>query len=385
MGEIGKKKKVLFVIESFSGGGAERVLCTILQHIDRKKFETIVCPIVDTGVYSQTVRDVVDCYKPIVKRKQNLWGKLYARILYKLVYYWLPLSLVYKLFVPKNNDVEIAFVEGFATKLLSFSSNKKSKKIAWVHIDFKRFHWTKSVYKSDDEERNVYARFEKIITVSKTAESSFVDTFPEFKDCVETLYNPINSDYIMQESQKAIGTIGKKDEGIVRLVSVGRLAPQKKYDRLLRIIKRLKEDGFPCELWLLGDGEMRKELENYVHTNHMEKNVMLLGFQKNPYQYLVHCDLFVCSSVSEGYSTAVTEALILGLPVVTTDCSGMKELLNDGEVGLITDNSEEALFEGVKYMLYDNRYKSYTSKAAEKGKQFSLNNLMRPIENILYL
>ena len=186
MGEIGKKKKVLFVIESFSGGGAERVLCTILQHIDREKFETIACPIVDTGVYCEIVRDVVDSYKPIVKRKQSLLGKLYARILYKLVYYWLPLSLVYKLFVPKHNDVEVAFIEGFATKLLSFSSNKKSKKIAWVHIDFKHFHWTTSVYKSNDEERDVYSRFDKIITVSKTAESSFLETFPDFQGCVET-------------------------------------------------------------------------------------------------------------------------------------------------------------------------------------------------------
>ena len=94
--------------------------------------------------------------------------------------------------------------------------------------------------------------------------------------------------------------------------------------------------------------------------------------------------MFVCSSLSEGYSTAVTEALILGLPVITTNCSGMHELLKDGECGIITENSEEALYLGLKELL-NNPYqlKVLKVKSEERGQEFSLHNLVSSIENLL--
>ena len=110
----------------------------------------------------------------------------------------------------------------------------------------------------------------------------------------------------------------------------------------------------------------------------------LWGFQTNPYAYLKHCDLFVCSSVSEGYSTAVTEALILGLPVITTDCSGMNELLLNGKCGVITENSEDALYLGLKNILeHPDLLGYYKHQAQDRGKDFSLLNLLSPIEKIL--
>lgn len=78
-----------------------------------------------------------------------------------------------------------------------------------------------------------------------------------------------------------------------------------------------------------------------------------LGFQNNPYAFLKKADLFICSSISEGYSTAVTEAVILGLPVLTTDCAGMNEILDDGKYGMIVPNSEQALEDGLRKILSD--------------------------------
>ena len=116
----------------------------------------------------------------------------------------------------------------------------------------------------------------------------------------------------------------------------------------------------------------------------MQERVCLLGFHANPYKYLRQGDLFVCSSLSEGYSTAVTEALILGLPIITTDCSGMAELLQNGECGVITENDEAALYEGLKRLLADKSLlEHYRHKAIERGKEFSIEHLMKPIETIL--
>ena len=102
----------------------------------------------------------------------------------------------------------------------------------------------------------------------------------------------------------------------------------------------MKQSGYAFELWILGDGEEREMLQHYICKKQLEDCVTLWGFQTNPYAFMTQSDLFVCSSISEGYSTAVTEALILGLPVVTTDCSGMNELLQGAIVTLQREGNQ---------------------------------------------
>lgn len=376
------KKKVLFLIESLSGGGAEKVLVTLVNNLDRSKFDITLCCVVNTGKYISTLNSDIH-YTYIIPDISSLKGikRWYYSFLYHLVYQWLPLKWVYKLFVPQNKDVEVAFVEGFATKLLSHSTNRKSKKIAWVHIDLEQFHWTESIYKDIEEEQTCYQQYNQIITVSDTALSAFKRIFKEVRIPIQTLYNPIDSNEILSKGKEKISCIKTSK---IRLVSVGRLVHQKAYDRLLRIVNLLIQQNYPIELWIIGEGEEKSKLESYIRENGLGKVVTLWGFQTNPYAYLKHCDLFVCSSVSEGYSTAVTEALILGLPVITTRCSGMDELLLYGECGVITENSEEALYIGLKTLL-DNpeQLLFYKHQTESRGKDFSLKNLIHPIEHLL--
>ena len=378
-------KKILFLIESLSGGGAEKVLTTLLQHLDYSKFDVTLCCITDIGKYVEEVKPYVH-YTYILPNPTQLkgWKKLIYKIKYKLIYNWLPLKWVYQWFVPHHTDVEIAFVEGFATKLLFYSTNHKAKKIAWVHIDLEQFHWTQSIYKDIATEEKCYQHYNQIVTVSKTATKAFQRKFKNVTKPLQTLYNPIDSEEIILKSIESISLPPKNDQ-YIRLVSIGRFTKQKAYFRLLRIITKLKEDNYPIELWLLGDGEDRVVLEQYIKEHQLESTVTLWGFQSNPYAYLAQCDLFVCSSISEGYSTAVTEALILGIPVITTDCSGMYELLKDGECGIITENSEEALYQGLKELLNNPvLLDQYKEKAITRGKDFSFEKLIEPIEKLLY-
>lgn len=374
------KQKLLFLIESLSGGGAEKVLSVLLKHIDKTKFDITLCTIVDTGIYVEEVKKYVK-YTFILgnPQKKSYIGKLLYKILYLLIYNILPARLTYTLFIPKDNDIEVAFIEGFCTKLLSHSTNKKAKKIAWVHIDLQKFPWIKNIYKNFEQEKASYSKYDQIVGVSNTVVSSVKKRYG--LNNVITLYNPIENFDIIQKSNEPI-TLPLKTQA-VRMVTVGRFVPQKAYDRLLRVIKRLYEDGYPIELWILGDGEQRPMLEEYINTYSLNKIVTLWGFQKNPYPYLKHSDIFVCSSISEGYSTAVTEALILELPVITTACSGMDELLLDGKCGLITENSENGLYNGVKYV-FDNPslLTSYKQNILLHQERFSLSNQMAHIENL---
>lgn len=374
------KKKLLFLIESLSGGGAEKVLSVLLKHIDKTKFDITLCTMIDTGVYAEEVRKYVK-YISILgnPQKKGLLGKILYKILYLFIYKILPPKLIYSLFIPKKNDIEIAFVEGFCTKILSHSTNKKAKKIAWVHTDLINNHWITSIYKSEEEEKQSYQKYNKIIGVSDTA-TTVIKQLYNVNNAI-TLYNPIESNEIIAQSNEfVILPIQTQD---IRMVTVGRFVPQKAYDRLLRVINRLYENGYSIELWILGDGEQRHMLEEYIKIHSLNEIVTLWGFQKNPYPYLKHSDIFVCSSVSEGYSTAVTEALILELPVITTACSGMDELLLNGKCGFITENSEDGLYEGIKHVLDNtNLLALYKQNILKYQERFLLSKQITQIENL---
>lgn len=374
------RKKVLFVIESLSGGGAEKVLTVLLKHIDKTRFDVTLCTVVEIGVYMDEVKKYVSCTSILGNpNRKTFLGKIWYRFKYKCVYNWLPLKWVYRLFIPQGNDVEVAFVEGFATKLMAASSNRQAKKLAWVHTDLINNHWIESIYQNITEERLSYQKYDQIIGVSKQVTNS-VQKLYHLKNVI-TCYNPIESDVILKWAGENLSLPSKKES--LRLVSVGRFVPQKAFDRLLRVVNRLYKEGFSLELWLLGDGEQRPLLEQYIRDKNLEAIVTLWGFQTNPYPYLQQSDLFVCSSVSEGYSTAVTEALIIGLPVVTTACSGMDELLDNGTYGIITTNDEGALYEGVKRCFtQSDLLNTYKEQAIQYKNRVTLKQQMSHIEEL---
>lgn len=367
-----RKVKVLFFIESLAGGGAEKVLYTIANHINKDKFDVTVVTVVADGVYSERIRRYVK-YKPLIKTH----NKFLYKVLYHLIYFYLPLRIVYNLFFPKGSDVEVAFCEGFATKLLAHSPGKK--KIAWVHTDVQLNPWTQSIiYSSINEERETYLKYDKVICVSETVMESVLS---KFRIKGDTIYNPIDCEEIIGKSKEKVSLPVKRK---LRIVTTGRLVEQKGYDRLLRITKKLIDENYDFELWILGEGPERKELTEYIDKNGLNDCVKMWGFISNPYPYIAAGDIFICSSRSEGYSTAATEAVILGLPVVTTLCSGMKELLGDSKYGVIVENADMTLLEPLKRIISEPEYLSKLAlKAQERSNDFKMSSLIKPIENLL--
>lgn len=380
-------KKILFVIESLGGGGAEKVLTTIVRHIDKERFDVTVCPIVGTGVYVDEIKQYAN-YQPILNDVASLspLQKIWYRIKYKLIYSVLPMSWVYRLWIPKGHDTEVAFCEGFVTKLMACSTNVGAKKIAWVHCDLKHFPWPRQqgIFKDIQKEREAYSKYDNIITVSRNAEMSFTDVYG-LLDGVHTIYNPIDVEGIKNKAKELI--VDKQYSlATFNIISVGRLVSAKGYDILLKVVKRLKEEGCNLHLTILGEGEQREELEKYVRENNLGETVSLLGFKKNPYPYIAQSDLFVCSSRSEGYSLVIAEALVLGVPVISTYCSGPNELLNEGEFGMLVENCEsgEGLYEGVKRLIEDiDELSYYTGRAEFRGEAFGVKGILNEIHDII--
>jgi glycosyltransferase involved in cell wall biosynthesis len=223
-----------------------------------------------------------------------------------------------------------------------------------------------------------YSRYTDRVCVSESVMESFENRFllP-----ANTVYNPIDTDMIFSRSRERVALPPKTR---IRFVTSGRLVGQKGYDRLLHTAARLRDAGADFELWILGDGMQMETLCDYIEAMDLEDRVTMWGYVANPYPLVASADVFVCSSRSEGYSTAATEAIILGVPVVTTLCAGMRELLGDGKYGIIVDNKDDALYEPLKKMTDDPAIiADLRRRARERSRDFALPAMMAPIEELL--
>jgi glycosyltransferase involved in cell wall biosynthesis len=361
--------KILFLIETLDAGGAEKVLRDLVNHMDQSKFAITV----------QTVWpcDAAKYLVPGIRCRSMYASRSKAnRLRYRAE---AECGLAYRLHVKDDYDIECAYLEMGPTKVLSASTNKKAKKLAWVHCDL-----TKAV--SDPAAYAVktapwYAKFDQVVCVSQNVKDSFDRLFRDRFDST-VLYNVIDDAAIREKALLPLpGGIKKRR---FTVLSVGRFTAQKNYLRLLQAHKRLLDDGFRHDLWILGDGPDHPMLERYVQENDLQDSVWMPGFIENPYPFMRESDLLACSSIYEGYSTFITEGVILGKPIVTTDVTGMRELLGDSEYGLIVDNNDEEFTHGLKQMLTDGEQREkYAEKAAARGAVFSADCLARKTEEFL--
>ena len=374
-------KKILIFVDSLNEGGVTKVLLDLLENINREKYDITVMTLYNQGVYINEVKRYAKytyCFNIPDSNDHSLKAELYRK-------YWggllrLPESFMYKWFVKEKYDIEIAFMHGWSTKFISGSNNKKSKKIAWVHADLVTWNRVDGVFKNLEHHKRAYSKFDEVLCVSQTVKEG-VEKKYNIKNA-RVLYNPINREKILKLSNEKIEDIEILNK--FKLISVGRLSEEKGYDRLLRVFKKLKSDGLDIELILVGNGDKYNELNEYIVENKLGKDVTLLGFKENPYKYVRASDLFICSSISEGFSLVIGEAMAIGIPVVSVDCQGPNEVLDFGKYGKLVSNNEENLYNGIKEMINNKvLYEKYKNKANERGKMFSINKFINEVENIL--
>lgn len=378
-------KKILFFTNGLYGGGAEKVLQTLLHYIDKSKFEITLYSLRQEKLNNLFPKDIT--YRYIFSsypEQSSFLRKILVKCKNKIllwIYYHCSPRIFYKLCIREAYDIEVAFIEGHATRIISGSPNPNSKKTAWVHTNLETNHWTTIAFQNKKEEEEAYAKFYQVISVSQSVQATTEKLFKDINNNI-TQYNPIDANNIIQLSSQFVPFNESLQR--IRLVSVGRYVQQKAFHRLVSITARLIIEGYDIELWLVGEGEQRTALEKQIESLNLKDKVFLTGFQNNPYPYIKNANVFVCSSLTEGYSTVVTEALILECPVVTTDCSGMKELLLNGKCGIITENNEEALYKGIKLFLDSpNIQQQLKQNIRIFNARFDIHSLMNNIEKIL--
>lgn len=378
-------KKILFVTESLNVGGMEKEQVILANTLAERGYDVSI--ILYTKSNTDNLEKQLDSKihllykerKPLkIRRKLPYFHRFYRKDKWEKR---ASARTLYKYYVgSKKYDVEIAFYRGPSIKIVSGSTNRKSKKIAWVHTDFKLCD-PKSIIKffnNIEEVKAAYKKFDTIACVSNMAAESFKDVIG-CEDKVQTIYNMISINDVKRKSKEDCSIEKEK----LTFVTTGRFVEAKGYERLLKVVNRLRDEGFDFDIWFVGDGRDEEKLKKYVEEKKLV-NVKFLGYQENPYAYMAKADVFVCSSIREGFSLVVVEAMACGLPIISTKCTGPTEILDNGKYGVLVDNSEDALYIGLKNaILFPSSFRDFKEKSINRCDYFDKNKIINQIVEII--
>lgn len=371
-------KNILFFMETVDFGGAETVFTNIIKNINKSKFCIKVVTERDHELFTDEIKAAVpyDCF---IKTKRSAVRDFWNKIVIKLSLV-LSEKNIRKYFIRGNYDVEVAFCEGYSTKIIGNSGKKNCKKIAWVHTDVIKNPWSEKIFGSAEEEKKCYEKFDAIVCVAETMKESFIKKYG-MAEKVHVLYNPLDFESVIKKSaEKTDFNFG---DGM-KFVLAGTFIKIKGFDRFVKVCKRLKDDGEHFSALIMGDGEEKENIKKIIAETNLGDTVKILDFQTNPYKYIAHSDVYVCSSYAEGYSTAVSESVALNVPVITTECSGMREIFGENECGIICENSEDGLYNAMKKVLNDpSLLKKFSAEEKKRANDFSLKKRMKAIEDFI--
>ena len=368
-------KSVLFFIESLGRGGAERIFATFIENT-KNKYD--VFTETDGEVYTNIIKSHAN-HRCMVKKTDSSAKAILNKLKIKTSLLASP-DFVRKNFIKGIYDVEVAFCEGYSTKVIGNSGKRNCKKVAWVHTDMTVNPWSEKIFGSAEEEKKCYENFDAIVCVAETMKESFVKKYG-MAEKVHVLYNPIDFNSIVTKSKE------KNDfefGGGMKFILAGSFVKVKGLERFVNVCERLKKDGEDFSVLIMGDGEEKENIKKIIAEKNLSDTIKILDFQTNPYKYIVNSDIYVCSSYAEGYSTAVSEAVALSVPVITTECSGMREIFGENECGIICDNSEDGLYNAMKKVLENpSLLKKFSEEEKKRAKDFSLQKRVEAIEDFL--
>lgn len=218
------------------------------------------------------------------------------------------------------------------------------KRVAWIHGEFNN---------PEDHYRRMeryYQQMDHLFFVSKHTQDSFFAKMTVDANKCSVYYNPLNSREILERAKEPCEP--ELSPKFINLVTVGRLSKEKGQDMIPAITKNLLIEGYDVRWYVIGDGDTRDILEQKIRENRVENHVLLLGTRSNPYCFIRACDVYVQPSYTEGYSTTICEAGLLGKAIVGTKPSGgIRDQISDGEDGLVVDATVEGLTDGISRLL----------------------------------
>ena len=401
------KLKICFGITKLGIGGAERVLVDSANELSNE-YDITIFSIYGGGELEKELNSKIKKISIFKKEIKNKFVPIYVLICGKHIY---------NKYLRENFDVDIAFLEGPITRIFAYNGNKR--KIAWIHNDISEvFGKDKKAEIKRKIDKFFYKKYDQIIFVSEQNKKAFENVYGDISKR-KIIYNYINKDRVLKlaeeklqnknrlnvnnisvkshnnkkitKSKKAhrsnekkvnekdfsvfkskeIDEIMRKDYDFEKnFIVVSRLVKQKAIDRLIRVHKKLIDEGLKHKIYVIGDGEEKENLLNLVEELNINDSFIFLGQIENPYPYIKKADFFALLSYFEGYGMVLEEAKILNKPILVTNTAAA-EAVKDYDKKLVIENNEEAIFESLKKVIlgeckfleeksldynYDNKY-----------------------------
>ena len=357
------KIKIVFVHDRLVCGGTDQALFDLVQLLDKEKFDVSVFVQKHGGPWDQKFQDAgirvlydFSCRKPTwnpVVKMGNIVKKLRIASAYRRKGEGL-----LDVCVPEGADIVVSY-SMWDHILCGFM--KQAKSVKYIHGNLDTNQQFRELIMRDSE---LLPKYDRVICVSQLATDAFVGT-TGIEQGVHTCFNPMNSDYVHRLSQESVDI----PDDLPVICAVGRLSAEKGFERLIVIHKRLLEEGIAHRLVIVGDGQDRDYIRRIVNAMDAQDSVILAGYQLNPYPYMKRSKFVVCSSFTEGLPVIAMEALCLGVPMVSAVPS-VQEIFGEEECGLITENDNQSLMNGIRKMLTDEVFYSKIKSGAERRSQF---------------
>jgi len=350
------KLRLLIVNDLIKGGGVEKLMQDlVLAWHDRYEI-TIKSDQYDEDFYDVFPADVkyYSNFPKGIRRSEKFIDRKYNGLLMRL-----NKLKIAKLENDDNFDCVIAIKDGWCVKQVS--DMPVSNKYAWIHTDYSAHYYTYDIFGGQEAERQAMSGFKNIVCVAETIKESIIKVLGDPGNLI-VKYNPINFEDILVRAEEPIVDIEPKTPGKVRFVSAGRLNYQKGYDLLLEAVNMLEKENYDFEVIVVGGEEPWGDEHHRLYRTRDRlniKSVNFIGGRKNPYKYIKGADWFISSSIFEGYSLVSQEAAVLDIPLLLTECSGVRELIGDSEYGLLTEPSVAGLYKAMKQVLDNPELQNY--------------------------
>ena len=354
-------KKIAFIMNEIDVGGVSNALIECLSKFDYSNYDVTVWVNAGRGALQSELSPLVkikewgkvDSRQVLISQVKNLQLKsvikgVFYRLLSRMSISSQEINAIYcmkslPLICDEYYDCIICY-QGISCIVIANSLFRLlgKKRILWIHGDHSRPKELIPFFS------RIYNKFDKIFCVSTATMDSVCKQYPVIRDGAEIFYNLVCPDHIVSLAKEpALG-----NSFLYPIVTVGRLSPEKGQTMVPQTTRVLLDAGYNVYWYLVGDGPLREEIGAEIQKYNVAEHVILLGTQKNPYPYIKNCDIYVQTSLSEGWCLTVQEAKILHKPIVTTPLPVMHEQIVSGENGLIAEAvTPEALAESIQQLL----------------------------------
>ena len=384
--------RILFITYTHSGGGgAEAVLTTLVNHLPSNCHISIL-ETLDFSRKKELINDNVCLFPALTKPSSD---KIYRMVRYMFFFHPEIIKALRGLY---DYDIVISWMYRDASFMLP--AFPEAKRIAWFHgmvddllpssaQDIRNYLYKEMLFKL---QKRACVCADRIVEISNKTKQSVMRVLPEFSDKLEVIYNGVNIDRIVRESEREISDANAKQiynrlvcTGVPILVSIGRLEHNKNFSLALNALAILKQKNVFAYYLLIGNGEEQEELEKLVVSLELEDRVFFMGFQQNPMPVLKGAKILLVTSIEEGFSMVAAEAMALGIPFVTTPVAGAgEELSSNGACGLVADWQAKEYAQKIEMLLQDEvLYKKMSSACKEHVKHFSVQSAVNSFYKML--